>query len=189
MIQEVIITTQNSEGITHIAPMGVHVNPNELIILPFKPSTTLENILNTRSAVINYCDDVRIFAGCLTGRRHWPCQQAERIIGSVLQNSLAHAELALIRIEEDEIRPKLFCQIVHSVNHAPFKGFNRAQYSVLEAAILISRLNHLPLEKIQSELAYLQIGIEKTAGPHELEAWGWLMEAFEQHFTQQHPHE
>jgi hypothetical protein len=69
----------------------------------------------------------------------------------------------------------LFCKQVHTLNHAPFKGFNRAQYSVLEAAILISRLDWLPLEKIESEIAYLRIGFDKTAGERELEAWAWLM--------------
>jgi hypothetical protein len=68
---------------------------------------------------------------------------------------------------------------VHTVNHAPFKGFNRAQYSVLEAAILISRLNRLPLTKIEAEIDYLRIGLEKTAGDRELEAWGWLMAVIE----------
>jgi hypothetical protein len=54
-------------------------------------------------------------------------------------------------------------------------GFNRAQYAVLEAAILVSRLTMLPLEKIDSEIAYLKIGLEKTAGEREYEAWNWLM--------------
>jgi uncharacterized protein len=49
----------------------------------------------------------------------------------------------------------------------------------LEAAILISRLGMLPLAKIESEMDYLRIGLEKTAGERELEAWGWLMEALE----------
>ena len=93
----------------------------------------------------------------------------------MLQCALAHTEVELVRIEDDPTRPKLFCKAVHTVNHAPFKGFNRAQYSVLEAAILISRLNMLPLEKIESEIDYLRIGLEKTAGDRELEAWGWIM--------------
>jgi hypothetical protein len=60
-------------------------------------------------------------------------------------------------------------------------GFNRAQYSVLEAAILVSRLGMLPQEKIDAELDYLKIGLEKTASPKELEAWSWLMAVIEQH--------
>ena len=30
-------------------------------------------------------------------------------------------------------------------------------------------------EKIDNEIAYLQIAIDKTASEQELEAWGWLM--------------
>jgi hypothetical protein len=175
MIQETIVTTQNSSGIAHIAPMGIHVNSDDFIILPFRPSTTLNNLLETKTAVLNYCDDVRVFAGCLTGRRDWLLNPAEIIDGQVLQCALAHTEVELVRIEEDPTRPKLFCKALHTVNHAPFKGFNRAQYSVLEAAILISRLSRLPLAKIESEIDYLRIGFEKTAGAREWEAWDWLM--------------
>lgn len=181
MIQEIIVTTQDRSGLTHIAPMGIHVSDSDIIILPFRPSTTLENLMNTNTAVLNYCDDVRIFAGCLTGRREWPVKPAEKISGSVLNCALAHTEVELLHIEEDPIRPKLFCKAIHSVNHSPFQGFNRAQYSVVEAAILISRLNRLPLERIETELNYLRIGLEKTAGDKELEAWSWLMTLVDNH--------
>lgn len=173
MIQELIVTTKNAAGVLHLAPMGVHTHGDEIAILPFRPSTTLTNLLETQIAVLNYCDDVRIFAGCLTGRRDWKLQNL------VLENALAHSEVQLVRVEEDEIRPKLFCKIVKTVSHAPFLGFNRAQFSVLEAAILVSRLQMLPLEKIDSEIAYLKMGLEKTAGEREWEAWNWLIEAIE----------
>lgn len=187
MIQETIVITQNSSGLAHIAPMGIHVPSgiqtagDEFIILPFRPSTTLHNLLENKTAVINYCDDVRVFAGCLTGRRDWPLKPAEKINGQVLKNALAHTEVELVRVEDDKTRPKLFCKAIHTSNHAPFMGFNRAQYSVLEAAILISRLNMLPLDKILAEIDYLRIGLEKTAGDRELEAWSWLMTVIEKH--------
>ena len=181
MIQETIVTTQNSSGVAHIAPMGIHINGDEIIILPFRPSATLNNLLENKTAVLNYCDDVRVFAGCLTGRRDWPLNAAEKINGQVLKCALAHTEVELVRIEDDPTRPKLSCKAVHTVNHTPFKGFNRAQYSVLEAAILISRLSMLPLAKIEAEIDYLRIGFEKTAGDRELEAWGWLMAVIDSH--------
>lgn len=181
MILETIVTTQNSEGMTHIAPMGIHVENDGFIILPFKPSTTLNNFVDTKVGIINYCDDMRVFAGCLTGRRDWPLKPAHKISGKILECALAHTEVEVVRIEEDETRPKLFCNTTHTANHAPFKGFNRAQYSVLEAAILMSRLDMLPLKKIESEIEYLRIGLEKTAGERELEAWGWLMAVLENH--------
>lgn len=184
MIRETIITTQDTAGRIHLAPMGVHERDNEYLIMPFRPSTTLDNILATRTAVINYTDDVRIFAGCLTGRREWPTQTARRVKGCFIRNTLAHTELELLHIEQDETRPKLYCKAVFSENHAPFKGFNRAQHAVLEAAILVSRLHLLPWQKITTELEYLRIGLEKTAGDNEREAWQWLMQAVEE-FKQQ----
>jgi len=173
MIQELIVTTKNAVGAVHLAPMGVHIYGDEIAILPFRPSTTLTNLLETKMAVLNYCDDVRIFAGCLTGRRDWKLQNL------VLEKALAHSVVKLVRVEDDDTRPKLVCNILKTVNNSPFLGFNRAQFSVLEAAILVSRLKMLPIEKIENEIAYLKIGLEKTAGEREWEAWNWLMEAIE----------
>lgn len=181
MIREVIITSQSPSGSVHLAPMGIHVVGHEMLLMPFRPSTTLENVLASRRAVMNYTDDVRIFAGCLTGRRDWPLVAAEGAGGMRLAGALAHAELELVRHEDDELRPRLYCRVAHEATHAPFRGFNRAQFSVLEAAILVSRLHMLPPEKIEAELAYLRIGFDKTAGPIEQEAWSWLMEKIDAH--------
>jgi hypothetical protein len=71
---------------------------------------------------------------------------------------------------------------VHAETHAPFRGFNRAQAAVVEACILASRLGMISEEKIRSEVAYLTIAIDKTAGPEELEAWGWIIARIENHF-------
>ena len=179
MIREIILTSQSAAGHVHIAPMGIHSENDAMLIMPFRPSTTLDNVLATGQAIMNCCDDVRIFAGCLTGRRDWPLTPAERVAGQRLAGALAHAELELFQYEDDPVRPRLYCRVVHTATHAPFAGFNRAQFAVLEAAILVSRLHLLPREKIESELAYLSIGFEKTAGPAEREAWGWLMDKVE----------
>ncbi|QJD30242.1 DUF447 domain-containing protein [Methylococcus geothermalis] len=188
MIRETLVTTATAGGAAHIAPMGIHAPDTdsnsggaEYLIMPFRPSQTLENALASGCAVVNYSDDVRIFAGCLTGRRDWPLVPAERVSAQRLNGTLAHAELELSRVEDDPERPRLYFRVVHEANHAPFRGFNRAQFAVLEAAILVSRLHFLPWSKIERELDYLRIGLDKTAGPRELEAWNWLMEAVEAH--------
>lgn len=184
MIFETIVTTRSSSGTAHIAPMGIREEGDVLVLAPFKPSTTLENVLATGYAVVNYSDDVRIFAGCLTGRRDWPLVPAERIPGVRLAAALAHAELELLRADDDPLRPRLLLRRVHLQNHSPFRGFNRAQAAVLEAAILVSRLHLLPRDKIEAEVKYLTIAVEKTAGPAEREAWDWLMEAIAAHNVQ-----
>ena len=181
MIFETIVTTQAKDGRIHIAPMGIREDNSLIVLAPFRPSTTLDNVLENRYAVVNYCDDVRIFAGCLTGSRDWPTVTADKVPCVRLESALAHCELKLERIEEDESRPRLLCQVVHRVSHSPFRGFNRAQAAVLEAAILVSRLHLLPWEKIEAEVKYLAIAIDKTAGPREREAWGWLVEKIQAH--------
>ena len=179
MILETIVTTLSADAKVHAAPMGIHTVDGQMLIMPFRPSTTLENLLASGYAVLSHTDDVRVYAGCLTGRRLWPLLQSEKVPVPRLADCLSHVELALARIEEDAVRPRLYCNVVHESNHAPFRGFNRAQYAVLEAAILVSRLTMLPWSKVESELAYLHIGFEKSAGEREREAWGWLMDKVE----------
>lgn len=184
MIFETIVTTRAKDGRIHIAPMGIREDKNLVILAPFRPSTTLDNVLETGCAVVNYSDDVRVFAGCITGRSDWPTIPADKVPCVRLVSTLVHCELKLDRIEEDELRPRLYCHVVHRVNHSPFRGFNRAQAAVLEAAILVSRLHMLPWEKIEPEMKYLTIAIEKTAGPAEREAWGWLVDKISAHRAQ-----
>jgi hypothetical protein len=174
MIKEIIITSRNPDGTTHIAPMGVHQEGELYVVAPFRPSRTLDNLTRERHAVVNFTDDVRVFAGCLTGRYEWPLCAATRIPVLRLKESLSHAELEVKKIEDDAQRPRFLCSVVHEETHAPFTGFNRAQAAVLEAAILVSRLHMLPADKIQRELEYLRIAIEKTAGERERLAWSWL---------------
>lgn len=174
MIHEVIITTRNADGSTHIAPMGVREAGELHVVAPFRPSRTLENLVRESCAVMNFTDDVRIYAGALTGRHDWPLAAATRVPAMRLASVLAHAELEVRRFEDDAQRPRFFCAVLHEEIHAPFAGFNRAQAAVLEAAILVSRLHMLPAEKVTGELDYLRIAVDKTAGAREREAWAWL---------------
>src|SRR5258708_38505163 len=109
MIIESIITTLGADGATHIAPMGVIWRDDHPILAPFRPSTTLDNLVHSGCAVINHTDDVRVFAGCLTGRRDWPLRPAERIGGRVLQAALSHQEGVVGRLEQGELPPRFHC--------------------------------------------------------------------------------
>ncbi|MBN3851018.1 DUF447 family protein [Paraburkholderia sp. Ac-20342] len=182
MIHETIVTTAACDGRPHIAPMGARYEGERIVLAPFRPSTTLDNIVASRAAVLNFTTDVRIFAGCVThSATDWPTVRASRVASVRLAESLAHAELELDELREDAERPVLLMKCVHRENHAPFAGFNRAQSAVVEGAILVSRLFMLPAAKIDSEMAYLQIAIDKTAGDNERTAWGWLVDAVARH--------
>ena len=49
MIQEIIVTTINEDDTVHIAPMGIREENQQVIVSPFKPSATLENITRTKT--------------------------------------------------------------------------------------------------------------------------------------------
>ena len=183
---ETVVSTVSAAGVPHVAPMGVRYAGDTVVLMPFKPSTTHDNIIASGHAVLNVVVDTRVFAGCVTGRRDWPTAAAERIPGVRLQVALSHLELRLAERVDDPQRPRLRMARVHAVQHAPFVGFNRAQAAVLEGAVLVSRLQMLPAAKVDSEMAYLQIAIDKTAGPEEHEAWGWLTAAVARH-RKEHP--
>jgi hypothetical protein len=185
MIRETIVTTADQQGRVHIAPIGIIADGEGFIIAPFRPSTTLDNLRAVPFAVANYTDDVRVFAGCLTGRHDWPTAAADHVPVPRLAGALAHAELAVTRLDEDDERPRFHCRVVCHASHAMFAGFNRAQAAVVEAAILTSRLGFLPREKVEREIAYLAIAVQKTAGPAEQEAWNWLVDKIAAYYNDQ----
>lgn len=180
-IFEAVVTTVSPAGTPHVAPMGIRYQQGGLLLMPFKPSTTHDNIVATGHAVLNIVSDTRVFAGCVTSRKQWPTLAAERIRGVRLACALRHVELALAEQRDDAQRPVLRMAAVHEATHAPFMGFNRAQAAVIEGAVLVSRLHMLAPDKVETEMSYLQIAIDKTAGPEEHEAWAWLRTAVAQH--------
>ena len=178
MIHEVIVTTISSEGIVHIAPMGIRFIDKQVVISPFKPSTTLNNITENNIATINFIDDVRVFAGIVSRhKKDWELSarnDLEIVPNLILANTFYN--VVVNEYQEDDKRPNIICDIKNSAVIKPFLGFNRAQFSVIEAAVLLSRLGMISMEKIDREIEYLKIGIDKTARPHELEAWGWIQD-------------
>lgn len=183
VILETIVTTNKADGIAHIAPFGIRERDGKILISPYRPSSTLDHLLRDRCCVLNVTDDVRIFAGALTGHRDWPVHPAKKIQGHVLQAALSHRELVLVDMVDDPLRPQLLLEVIHEEQHASFRGFNRAQAAIVELAVLVSRLDRLPREKIEQELRYLQIAIDKTAGAREWQAWQWLNQKIDAYFS------
>lgn len=186
VIYECVVSTVNAEGQPNVAPLGVRYSPEgQVVLMPFKPSATLNNILATRHAALNVVTDTRVFAGCVTGRKTWPMLPMARAPGLRLACAQRHLELQLEVVLDDPQRPVLRLTTLSDETHSPFNGLNRAQAAVVEGAVLVSRLHMLPPEKVDSEMAYLQIAIDKTASAAEHEAWRWLQEAVVQHRLKQ----
>jgi hypothetical protein len=174
LIRETIVVTADTAGIPHIAPLGLIAEGEHWIIAPFRPSTTLDNLRARPAAVANLTDDARVFAGCLTGRRDWPLVATAPGFPPRLLKALAHWELEVVETREDAQRPRFICRVARSEAHAAYEGFNRAFAAVVEAAVLVSRLDFLPRLEIEAEFARLRIIVGKTAGAREAEAFSWL---------------
>lgn len=182
MILEAILTTPTPDGGTHIAPLGFRREDSFVVLAPFRPSRTLEHLWQAGTAAISHTDDVRVFAGCLTGRRDWLLLPCEKVPCGRLADALAHHELKVERVDASAPeRPCFFCCELAVRMHRPQPGFNRAQAAVIEACILVSRLHMLPSERIAREIDHLAIAVEKTAGEREREAWAWLMQRIDEH--------
>ena len=54
MIHETIVTTAACDGRPHIAPMGARFEGDFVVLSPFRPSVTLDNIVASRAAVLNF---------------------------------------------------------------------------------------------------------------------------------------
>ena len=69
MIIESIVSTISEKRNVNFAPFGVVKEKKEIIISPYVPSTTLENLKNNKCAVINYIDDANFYVNCIIGEK------------------------------------------------------------------------------------------------------------------------
>ena len=176
-VRETIVTTKNIDNTIKISPLGVYIDRGVLRIKPFKPSISLDNILRNKSGVINYIDDVRIFASCIVKKNiKIDLSKVDKIDCSRIKSAVSHTEFIVDQVDDNDQRPTILCKPVNEEIHRMYYGFNRAKSAVLELCILASRLGIIDDSKIQNEIKYLAIAIKKTAGENELEAWGWLNE-------------
>lgn len=181
LIHECVVTTLTTEGRPHVAPLGLVEEGGYWIAAPFRPSTTLLNLSHNPKLTASFTDDARIFASLVTGKRSFPLTDVQDWPTPRLAAALAHAALEVERVEEDAVRPRFYCRVRHTESHQPFLGMNRARAAVLEAAILATRLDRLSREKIENDIAYLKIAIDKTAGDAEREAWEMVMQKIAAH--------
>ena len=78
MIIETIICTKNSQGNVNFAPFGIKKNKNYILISPYIPSTTLNNLKETGNASINYTDDATFFVNCILGKKNFEKKNVQK---------------------------------------------------------------------------------------------------------------
>ena len=174
MIVETIVTTVAPDGAVNVAPMGVEWGEDVLVLKPFLETVTYRNLCTTGAAVVNLTDDVGLFARAAISNPEPPVVPAERGRGVVLADACSWREVEVRGVDGTPPRSRVEAAVVHRGRGREFVGFNRARHAVLEAAIYATRVHLLPREFVEAELARLQVIVDKTAGPRELEAMALL---------------
>jgi hypothetical protein len=174
MIIESIVTTLGADGSVNCAPMGVEWGEEVIVLKPFLETATYRNVLATGAAVVNLVDDARVFARAAISNPEYPTVPAAVVRGAVLSDCCSWRELTVRSIDSTPPRSRIETAVVHRGVRREFIGFNRARHAVLEAAIHATRLHLLEREFVESEMARLQVIVDKTAGPDEREAMALL---------------
>jgi hypothetical protein len=174
VIIETIVTTVGTDGVVNCAPMGVEWNEDLIVLKPFLETATYRNVVATGTAVVNLTDDVRLFARAAISNPSHPTVPATVVSGVVLADCCSWREIEVRSVDNTPPRSRIETAVVHRGTRREFIGFNRASHAVLETAIYATRLHILPRTFIESELARLQIIVDKTAGPHDIEAMALL---------------
>jgi hypothetical protein len=178
MILEGIVTTISPAGAVNIAPMGPHVEPDmqRFVLRPFPTAQTYQNLVAHGEGVLHVTDDVLLLAKGALGKVEPPPRlvPATRVKGFVLVDACRYYEFRVADIDDSEQRARITAEVVHRGRLRDFFGFNRAKHAVVEAAILATRTDFLPLDEIEAEFQKLQVVVNKTGGPREHEAFEFL---------------
>jgi hypothetical protein len=177
MILEGLVTTTNSDGTPHLAPMGPRVEPEmrRFLLRPFPTSQTYQNLARHGEGVLHVTDDVLLLAKAAVGAAEMPALvPACEVRGWVIADACRYYEFRVRSIDPSELRVRVECEVVHTGTLREFFGFNRAKHAVLEAAILATRLHLLPRVEIESDYRKLRVIVDKTGGPAEHEAMAFL---------------
>ena len=98
-------------------------------------------------------------------------QPYDKFEGNIISDACRWYAFEVSNLDDTAERVEIDCRVVDHGELRPFLGWNRAMHSVLEAAILATRVGLLGVEEIQRQLKPLSIIIDKTASDRERRAF------------------
>ncbi len=177
MILEGIVTTISPEGVLNIAPMGPQVDPDlrRFVLRPFQTSTTYRNLKAKGEGVFHVTDDALLLARTALGQApNVATRPAEVVAGCILTEACRYYEFRVTALDDRDERTTIAVETVAAGRLRDFFGWNRAKHAVVEAAILATRTDFLPLDEILADFRKLAPLVEKTGGPAERDAFALL---------------
>jgi uncharacterized protein len=175
MILETIVSTVDAAGRPNFAPMGIVLEPERVVLRPFRTAVTWANLKETAEGVINFTDDVLLFARCALSDHVPPHHPAQRVRGGVLDDATHWIEFVVAAAELEGERGRFEGRIVGQGRGREALGFNRAKHAVVEATILATRLFLLGRDRVLEEFERLRPLVDKTGGAQEREAFDFLL--------------
>lgn len=183
MILEGIVTTLSIGGLLNVAPMGPEIAAgsefDRFVLRPYRTSTTFANLAARGEGVLHVTDDVRLLAQAAIGAELDPfpaTRPATMVAGAILSDCCRYYEFRVVELDDRDDRARIEVETVARGRARDFFGFNRAKHAVLEAAILATRLQWLPLRDLLKEFRKLEVLVQKTGGPAEHAAFQLLLD-------------
>jgi uncharacterized protein len=178
ILLEGIVTTLNADGDSHIAPMGPIVDAGftQLLLRPYRASTTYQNLKRIRQGVLHVTDDVEMFARAAVSQLT-PLPKmiaATAVKGQIIADACRWYAFRVDSIDDRQERTEITATVVDQGRIRDFLGFNRAKHAVIEAAILATRVQFVGTSVVKSELDRLLVIVEKTGGHQERSAFAFL---------------
>jgi hypothetical protein len=177
VILEGIVTTLDETGALNVAPMGPEVGPGlrRFVLRPYKTATTYRNLKANGAGVLHVTDDVLLLARAAIGPvDDVATRAASAVRGRILMDCCRYYEFQVLEIDDSADRTTIAAATVAEGRRRDFFGLNRAKHAVVEAAILATRVDLLPLAEVLGDLRRLAPLVTKTGGPAEAEAFALL---------------
>ncbi len=178
MILEGMVTTVAADGTVNVAPMGPSVDASmeRFLLRPFRTARTYHNLKAHGEGVLHVTDDVLLLARAALGPVEPPprLMPARRVRGAILADCCRYYEFRVTALDDRDERTRIEAAVVASGRVRDFFGFNRAKHAVVEAAILATRTDFLPLDEILGEYRKLGVIVDKTGGEQEKQAFTFL---------------
>ena len=177
MIIETIVTTMDASGVVNIAPMGVEWTGGDdpPVLKPFLETVTYRNVSATGVAVVNLIDDVRVFARAAISNPDYAGpsggRRARRLASGRLRMAGALGASRSTARRRGRALPRRSC----------IADFGESSSASIGLVMRSSKQRSTPPAFTSwsgsfsmSELARLQVIVDKTAGPAEQEAMALL---------------
>ncbi|MCG8434999.1 MAG: DUF447 family protein, partial [Gammaproteobacteria bacterium] len=128
------------------------------------------------AGILHVTDDALLVAQAAIGKLD-PLPQlkpAKSVQGQILADACRWYAFQVVSLDDSQQRTEIVAKVVDAGRKRDFFGFNRAKHAVIEAAILATRMEFLPGEEIEAEMARLAPLVAKTGGNQERQAWKLL---------------